>query len=335
MNYLVCPTIYLGSPLNDILEAILVSAKKSNVHFEIVNVKYSKLDSIGLDNPLEYSQDCLRIISQLLNTVKEGDKILFLDAFFPGLDILEYYLRRNQISVLKIGLLHGSSFVEGDIYQKEIWLQSFEKAWYQIFDKLISPSQYFIEFLPKEFHSKIQVIPWGLNKMLNPEFNLKTIDVIYPHRFSMDKGIDIFFDIACKMPEVKFLITGIEKELTTFYPTELSLILKKIQTLNNVTLSKMENDLEHINILRNSKIVLSTARQEGFGFAVFKSIQCGCLPVLPNRCCYPEYFTSDYLYSTVDEAVKMIYKRLENYPKNYFSISVDDFSFEQLIKLFK
>jgi glycosyltransferase involved in cell wall biosynthesis len=335
MNYLVCQTIYLGSPLNDILTAILIAAKKSNVYFEIVNVKYSKLDSIGLDNPLEYSRDCLSAISQLLDSIKEGDKILFLDAFFPGLDILEYYLKRNQISILKIGLLHGSSFVEGDIYQNDIWLQSFEKAWYQIFDKLISPSKYFIGFLPKEFHSKIQVIPWGLNKMLTPEFNLKTIDVIYPHRFSLDKGIDIFYEIACKMPEVKFLITGVDKKLTTFYPIELSLILKKIQTLNNVAFSKMENDLQHINILKKSKIVLSTARQEGFGFAVFKSIQCGCLPVLPNSCCYPEYFPPNYLYNTIDEAIEMINKRLENYPKNYFSISVEDFSFEQLIKYFE
>ena len=334
MNYIVCPTIYLGSPLNDILAAITVAANKSNVHFETLNVKYSKLDSIGLDNPLEYSHDCLRIISQLLNIVKEGDKILFLDAFFPGIDILEYYLRRNQISVLKIGLLHGSSFVEGDIYQKDTWLQTFEKAWYQIFNKLISPSKYFIGFLPSEFHSKIQVIPWGLDKTLTPEFNLKTIDVIFPHRFSMDKGIDLFYEIASKMQDVKFLITGVDIELTALYPIELKLIINKIRKLKNVSISKMEKDVQHINRLRNSKIVLSTARQEGFGFAVFKSIQCGCLPVLPYRCCYPEYFPANYLYSKTDEAIEMIYKRLENYPKNYFSVSVEDFSFEELIKYF-
>ncbi len=335
MIYLVCPTLYLGSLLNDILESILVSAKKKNVHFETVNLRNGTLESFSLDNPLEYSQDCIRIISQLLDFIKEGDKILFLDAFFPGIDILEYYLRGNQISVLKIALLHGSSFIEDDIYQKDTWLQYFEKAWYQIFDKLISPSKYFIGFLPTEFHSKIQVIPWGLNKALIPEFNLKTIDVIYPHRFTMDKGIDIFYEIAYKMPHVNFLVTGFNTELKDLYPIELSLIQNRIEALNNVFFSKMENDMQHLNTLRNSKIVLSTARQEGFGFAVFKSIQCGCLPVLPNRCCYPEYFPLDYLYNTIDKAIEMINDRLENYPNNYFPIPVENFSFDQLIEVFE
>jgi hypothetical protein len=39
----------------------------------------------------------------------------------------------------------------------------------------------------------------------------------------------------------------------------------------------------------------------------------GCVPVLPNRLVYPEFYTEEYLYNTFDESVSMVEKALYDY----------------------
>lgn len=39
---------------------------------------------------------------------------MIIDYFFPGIDLLEYYLKRNNISVFEVALMHGGSFTFTD-----------------------------------------------------------------------------------------------------------------------------------------------------------------------------------------------------------------------------
>lgn len=115
MNYLITPILYKGSCFNDILKGILESAGRLGVKFKLMPIFYGELNSFGLENPDDYIKNSINKIIFLKNNLKNGDKLLLMDFFFPGLDLLEFYLKRKNISVFKVGLMHGGSFVDGDL----------------------------------------------------------------------------------------------------------------------------------------------------------------------------------------------------------------------------
>jgi glycosyltransferase involved in cell wall biosynthesis len=315
MNYLVSPILYKGSCFNDIVSGILNSAKKNGVNFKLMPISYGKLSSFGLENPNDYIKNSVEKIIFLKNNLKNGDKLLLIDFFFPGFDLLEFYLKRKNINVFKLGLMHGGSFVNGDLYSGYKWLTNFEKGWFDIFNIVVCPSKFFISNLDPKYIKKVKICPWGLDSHLKPKLTDKKIDVIFPHRFSHDKGVRDLLLVAKKMKNTSFVLTGLEDKIINDLPIDLKKIYFKLSGLSNVKILKMESPEQHIKTLESAKVVFSAAEQEGFG--------------------YPEFFNKKYLYSSIEEATKLINNFLETYPKNYFYPSDALFNFDKIIKYFK
>jgi len=336
MNYLVPPILYEGSCFNDIVDGLIKSAYKNKIQLEVPAIKKGFLNNNGFDNPREYFIDSINKLKSLAEKLKTGDTILFVDFYCPGLDLLEYYLTRSKIKVQKIALMHGASFVDGDIFSEYKWMENFEKGWIDIYDKIICPSEFFLNNLKNVDKSKFMIIPWGIDESITSNLSdKKRFDVIFPHRLAEDKGIEDFISIVKLLPNLKFCITGINKKAILKGSHSIKKYLKDIDKLKNVTIIETEKPMQHLMTLKSSKVVLSTALQEGFGYAVMKSIQSGNIPVLPNRCCYKEYYLSKYRYSSIMEAVQLIKKFTENYPKDYFVPDYSKYSFDNIIKLLK
>jgi hypothetical protein len=62
----------------------------------------------------------------------------------------------------------------------------------------------------------------------------------------------------------------------------------------------IESPDEYRQHLTTVDIVLSTATQEFQGLAVMEAVQQGCIPLLPDRLCYPEFFAPEYRYTAAD-----------------------------------
>jgi glycosyltransferase involved in cell wall biosynthesis len=53
---------------------------------------------------------------------------------------------------------------------------------------------------------------------------------------------------------------------------------------------------EYLALLRGADVVLSTADHEFQGLAVMEAVALGCVPILPDRQVYPEWYPEEYLY---------------------------------------
>lgn len=306
-NIIVIPPYYEGTSFQDIVESLKEASKKISLPIKF----------IGYDSPLknnfndEFLDDKKYVIGQSLLLKKiinigPVSKILFLDFFNPGIDLIKYFHEQQKYNCKYSVLLHGGSFLKHDLYPFG-WIKHFELGWFEIYDIVYTPSNFLATALPRKLQEKTKVFPWGLDNFMEQKYkNAKTIDVIFPHRINSDKGIEDLINIISKMPDVKFVITSPQNK-NAFRK---NCYYKSINNYKNAVFLFGQSEKEHIKTLSKAKVVLSCAKQENFGYAVMKAVLSGCIPVLPNRLCYPEFFDDAFLYNNVKGAVDKIYSYL-------------------------
>ena len=82
--------------------------------------------------------------------------------------------------------------------------------------------------------------------------------------------------------------------------------------------------------MANSKVVVSYALQENFGFGIAEAVYLGCSPVLPNKLVYPELYNKEYLYDSFEQSVDMVCNAITNYTPHVSSF--DHTCFDQWFK---
>jgi glycosyltransferase involved in cell wall biosynthesis len=272
----------------------------------------SQSNSASFDDELSIKMqvDDIKYLLDLPN----NSKVLFLDFFVPGLDALKYLTEINNKN-LKLGaLIHGGSFYPKDLCNWS-WLKELEKCWFEIFDELYVPSNYAKSFIPQLYKSKIKVFPWGIDHLdFSEKVCKKTKDIIFPHRLELDKGVDEFIEIVKKLSDVNFTVTIPTRNVKNKYYLEL-------KSLNNVDIVIGESDSKHLKTIAKHRIVLSCSYQELFGFGIIKAVNLNCIPLLPNRAVYPEFFIEEFLYEKKD-IVSLIHSLINNNKKynKYFKL---------------
>jgi len=63
---------------------------------------------------------------------------------------------------------------------------------------------------------------------------------------------------------------------------------------------------EYYKLLGQSKVLLISSRADTFNYSVLDAILNGCIPVAPNKLCFPELLPKPYLYDTIDDLKKII-----------------------------
>ncbi len=58
----------------------------------------------------------------------------------------------------------------------------------------------------------------------------------------------------------------------------------------------LENKADYLNLLRSSHVVLSTSMHEFQGLAVLEAVVSGCVPAVPDRLSYPDFFSEQFRY---------------------------------------
>lgn len=336
-NVIAVPPFYSGTSFVDIVENLRRAVAGSSLALQFIGSAHpleNKLAGDFLDNK-EYVLGQQKLIQELINFGKV-EKILFLDFFNPGLSLLRYFHEQQQYTCTYGALLHGGTFLNHDLYSWQ-WLKNVEIAWGDIYNSIYASSLFLKKGTPPSFRKKVKVFPWGMDVYRNsiPAVS-KDIDVIFPFRLNSDKGVDDFLTIATALPRVGFVVTVPQSKQVL----QTNGWYQRIRLHKNIKFIDGQYGIKHLQTLARAKIILSCAQQETFGYAVMKAVGVGCIPIVPNRVCYPEFFNRNFLYQDTTQAIRLITDYLSGKgsdPEHSISLlkeKIRAFSFQPLLEHF-
>lgn len=141
--------------------------------------------------------------------------------------------------------------------------------------------------------------------------------IIWNHRWEFDKDPERFFEAldAVRNRGANFRLALLGENFQ-MVPKPFIRAKERYQD-QIIQYGYMESKKDYLAMLKQGRIVISTARQENFGISVIEAIRYGCIPLLPNRLAYPEIipeaFHSDFLYNNQSELVEKLLFFIENY----------------------
>lgn len=218
------------------------------------------------------------------DTIKNGDVIFTTDLWFPGIESISYlnYFHKKNVKIK--GVLHAGSFTDTDFVRDlERWAKNFEDIVFDISDKIFVASNFiYDDILRKRIVNSKKISITGLPldfKNLEKYKNTKKENIIVFNGRNVDEKQPWLFDQLKKdLPQYTYVNT---------------------QKLNL-------NKHDYYKLLNKSKIVVSFALQENFGYGIQEAVYLGCIPIVPDRLVYKEQFDKKYRYSSYEECKEMI-----------------------------
>ena len=226
-------------------------------------------------SPVNYSITFEQIqIEEYLNLKLRDDDILYLnDISFPGLFASVLYHKKPKYCY---AYCHGTSQNNYDYFsnnRKSKW--NVETGHSQLFDIVFLATNYHAEKLGWD-NTLIVALPKAPDKYIANQFPLKRDTLI----------------LSTNRPTIQKYTKKIEDRVEKKYGK-----IKRIQCS-----SWGDYSLE----LSSSIMMLSTTKEETFGYTILDAITCGCIPLAPNNLCFPELLPREYLYDDYNELTHKI-----------------------------
>jgi glycosyltransferase involved in cell wall biosynthesis len=238
------------------------------------------------------------------------------------------FLHENQLTYptpegekpeLNFGFVNLVSALAADLclFNSQYHLQEFDYALKQFINDIP-------EFVPEGAHQKVmaqsQVIYMGIDFAefrRRPVLDNSKPVILWNHRWEFDKQPEVFFKQLYKLDaegfDFELLLLG---ENFQMHPKEFIEAREKLGSRIR-QFGYAESSYDYARFLAMSDIIVSTAIQENFGFAVIEAMYCHTLPLLPNRLSYPEIlpakFHGRFLYNSEAELESKLRRLLREY----------------------
>lgn len=278
---------------------------------EMEQTEIKKGEFLDIEQTIKFKSLQLSLVAQAFidNKVKDGDKFFVADIFFPGIESIKYMAELQNIKVEVIGYNHAGRADKHDFIQKlNKWSDYSEKGYMEMCDRICVGSEFHKKLVCDYFNiptDKVYVTGcvWDNDYAFDiyPHYKVKKRQVIFPHRLSDEKGLDVLLDIVKQYPEMKFIITSPRK------------VTKNLELPKNVIIESGITKSRYYELLSESMFYLSCARQETFGYTLREALLYKCIPVVPDKLSYVENLPEDFRYRTADEAVELL-KTLDHTP---------------------
>ena len=312
-----------------------------------------------------YKASQLQEITSLFqgNQIKPYDSFLVCDLWFPGLEMLPYMAELYNIPINIWGVWHAGSITKHDFAEPmNKWAKYFEMGWLDICSGVFVGSDYSKTTLATRLAAEVfvgtqdeakqmleKIHPYGMPLDWDYIHSIREINInepvnniiVFPHRPDFEKNPHLFFDV---IETLNYVWDDFKKWTIVFctskekYKSQSLITNARLSFLNehfdNVQIHDNLSRNEYSALLDRAKIVVSTTREENFGYCVVEAAAFGCNVVCPNNFSHPEIFSNDLkksgdsriLYDKDDEIPDKIMKLAENpipplemteYVKNY------------------
>ena len=236
------------------------------------------------------------------DTVKKGDRFLFMDGWHFGITALKYMSQLNNIPIKIYAYWHAGSYDPYDFVTQaglRKWACHNELGWFKACDGHFVATQFhkdmIVSFFGKNIKKvKIHVVgfPMDWQKEIKKEIGMVNVKklpkkdlVVFPHRVDPEKSPQVFDSIARQLPEFEFVKT---MEVT-------------------------KNKKEYYNLIKDAKIIFSANLQETYGIGTVEAMMLGALPVVPNTLSYKEMYDGHFKYISRKSAIDKIKYLIKNY----------------------
>ena len=251
--------------------------------------------------------------------VADGDYFLYTDAWNPTVIQLKYMAELLGVDITIGGLWHAGSYDPQDFLGRLIgdkpWVRHAEMSMYECYDDNFFASEFHIDLFTDTMMDSYNVdmdkthrVGWPMEYLKNSLVQYKGMEkrdlILFPHRVAPEKQVDIFRDLAERLPQYEFVVCQDQE------------------------LSKNE----YHNLLGEAKMVFSANLQETLGISWYEGALVDAIPMVPDRLSYSEMASPEFKYPSEwtenydaylhhrDKVVAQIVNYMENY--NDFEVSL-------------
>ena len=245
--------------------------------------------------------------------VKNGDYFLYTDAWNPTVIQLRYMAELLGVDIGIGGLWHAGSYDPHDFLGRLIgdkpWVRHAEYSMFECYDDNFFASEFHWDLFAETFaldmgvvdQNKMKRVGWPMEYLKNSLDSYKGMEkrdlILFPHRIAPEKQVDIFRDLAQRLPQYEFVVCQ-EQELT-------------------------KN--EYHNLLGEAKLVFSANLQETLGISWYEGALVDAIPMVPDRLSYSEMALPEFKYPSAwtedydaylhnrDKVIAQIVNYMENY----------------------
>ena len=249
--------------------------------------------------------------------VKDGDYFLYTDAWNPTVIQLKYMAELLRVDINIGGLWHAGSYDPQDFLGRIIgdkpWVRHAEMSMYECYDDNFFATDFhidlFLETLGEDFamdSDKAVKVGWPMEYLANSLDSYKGMQkrnlILFPHRVSPEKQVEIFRDLKAKLPQYDFVVCQDQE------------------------LSKNE----YHNLLGEAKMVFSANLQETLGISWYEGALVDAIPMVPDRLSYSEMALPEFTYPSewtesfdayLHHKSKVV-AQIVNYMENFDSLQV-------------
>jgi glycosyltransferase involved in cell wall biosynthesis len=240
--------------------------------------------------------------------IADGDYFLYTDAWNPTVIQLKYMAELLDVNITIGGLWHAGSYDPQDFLGRLIgdkpWVRHAEQSMYECYDDNFFASEFHIDLFAESLNiddDKTHRVGWPMEYLKDSLVQYKGMEkrdlILFPHRVAPEKQVDIFRDLADRLPQYEFVVCQDQE------------------------LSKNE----YHNLLGEAKMVFSANLQETLGISWYEGALVDAIPMMPDRLSYSEMATPEFLYPSAwtenfdaylhnrDKVVARIIEYMENY----------------------